>query len=149
VNVVENELEAAIRNVLVNSAYLAAVITGFGAGHVWNGVADEGTPAPYVVFNDQTSGGLGGAQHRYNFGDRRVLTDYVFLVKGLTKGLNTELAGRIDKAIDQTLHSVDLSVSGFTCLLCRRTSNVKYHEVENGGTVYVHRGGLYAIQLTS
>jgi hypothetical protein len=152
-DVIENELEAAIRATLLASSDLAAAIPGFGTEHVWNGAADEGTDCPFVVFAEMSpqpgAGAMGGGgNHRYNFGDRRVMTDHTFLVKGVTEGHATMLAGVIDRAIDRALHAAELDVAPYTCLVCRRAQDVSYPETDQGRT-FRHRGGLYTIQLTS
>jgi hypothetical protein len=152
-DVIENELEAAIRATLLASSDLAAAIPGFGTAHIWNGAAEEGTDCPFVVFMDMSPqpgavAGGGGGNHRYNFGDRRVLTEHTFLVKGVTEGLATMEAGTIDRAIDRALHGAELSVAPYTCLICRRSQDVSYPETDKGRS-FRHRGGLYTIQLTS
>lgn len=136
-NVVENELETAIRAALVNDATLAALATS----GVWNGAADQGTECPFVVFNEQSG------SSPYLFGDRKALLDYTFIVKGVTEGYATLLAGQIDKAIDDALTAAKLTVTGYSVLVCRRTRNVNYSEVDHGRS-FRHRGGEYAIQLT-
>lgn len=144
----DNELDAAIRALLVADTTLM----GYAPNGVWNGAADEqdnngvAIVPPFLVFADHTPQSQG--QHRYNFGDRRVSTSKMYLVKGVTAGLATELAGTIDKRIDATLHAAALVVPGFTVMVCRRAWDVTYPETDQGRS-YRHRGGMYDIQLTT
>lgn len=136
-DVVENELETALRTVLANDATLA----GLATGGVWNGAAEQGTDVPFVVFAPVDPG-----VHVYTF-TRRAYTGYEYIVKGVTEGIATLAAGQIDRRIDQLLHDAALSVSPFGMLVCRRTRNVSYPEVDEGRT-YRHRGGVYRLSVT-
>jgi hypothetical protein len=132
-----SQVDAAIAAKLANDATLAALATE----GVWYGAADQGVACPFVVYAPQTPG-----THRYTFGDNRYAIDYLYTVKGVTEGLASLVGAQIDARIDAVLHSANLSISGYGTMICRRVSDVRYHEVDQGRT-YAHRGGVYAISI--
>jgi len=140
ISIPTNQLEAALY-----AALNVAGITTLATNGVHNSLGRDanGKPAepPFVVFSVVDPG-----RHRYTFGDNRYAVDYMYLVKGITEGVATALAGQIDAAIDTALHGVNLNISGYGTMLCRRVTDVSYPEDDQGRT-FRHRGGVYAVSI--
>lgn len=122
---------------------LATSRAGYEGQRVWNLMAAEGAPWPYVVFGDQSSNDV-----RPAVGAGRILNEsyYRVLVWGETPSPNT-LKPAV-KQVDLLLHGVwNAAVGDGLVLACIRTSVLRVNELRSG-KLWRGYGGLYRIQST-
>lgn len=131
-----NAVDAAIHSKLTGDATLMALATG----GVYHRLAPAGTSTPFVIFNLQT----GDATYTQG---RLATREMYYLIKGIDEGLSSKVAGQIDDRVIALLNDVMLTVSGYTMLHLRRSSDVEYVEVADGVS-YQHVGGLYLVMVT-
>lgn len=128
-----DDVETYIYSKLSADTTLASLI----AGRIFDGIADQGTEFPYVVYNFQSG-------HDVNevYG-RRVMTAATYLIKAIDNRPNTTRLIPIVKQIDALINGQSGSVGATgTILAAVRQSPVAMPE-EDGGVQYRHRGGLY------
>ena len=132
-----NALDAAVFAKLTGSSALGAFLNG-GTTGVFYGVAPGTAVPPYVVFNQQA----GVPRHTIN--GAVAYEAALYQVKGITRSPSGKTAGQIADAIDDVLDNTALTVSGHTHMHTRRTSDVKFVEVD-AGEVYQHAGAMYRV----
>jgi hypothetical protein len=126
-------LDTALFNVL-NVASLVNLATG----GVYNMLAPQGTPPPYVVYQAQSKD-----DDYWAFTERG--GDAIYMVKAVSRSaLSVKEATDIDTQIDTLLQDATLTITGFGQIYCRRQSDFYLTEDLNGD-VYQHIGGLYRV----
>lgn len=129
-------IEAALYTTLAAGT---ALVAHLGGTAIYEGVAPTTASLPVVVFNWQ-----GGGDENQAKGGR--LRNPVFTVKAIAG--NKALAGTLDGDIDALLHHVTLTVTGYTNIWTAREGDVNYDEVDTGGSVLYHRGGMYRVRVS-
>ncbi len=110
-----------------------------GTTSVYSYLAPENDNPPYVVYGAQSnvpSYTLAGT----------AFENSLYLVKAVTVGPKMSEAGSIAKQIDVALNDKSLSITGYTHMLCRRESSIRYTEVDPGGQRWNTAGFLFRIQ---
>lgn len=123
-------------------AMLGTSVVGHTGQVVWNQMAAEGAPWPYIVFGDQASNDV-----RPAVGTNRIFNEsyYRILVWGETASPN--LLKDAVKRVDLLLHGVWNTVVGDGLVLaCVRISNLRMTELRTG-KLWRAYGGLYRIQV--
>ena len=105
-------------------------------GGVFNTLAPQGTLFPYIIFQ------LVSKIDDHTFNGR--FAEAVYMVKAVADSPWPYAASTIDTAIDTALEDTSLTVTGYTHLLCRRTSDFDNVEDLNGKIIH-HVGGYYRI----
>ena len=108
---------------------------------IYDSVAPQGAAWPFVVFQNQSGGGNDVAA----MGALRIMTDSLFLVKGIEKsssfmGNLKTIATRIDAA----LHGTSGTATDGTVIACVRERAFEMIETTDG-VQYRHLGGIYRI----
>lgn len=133
-----NEFEEALRARLVGFAALTALLSS--AQSVYNAVTSASATLPYVVFGLNAGGPV-------NRSPRRAET-LVYLVKGVARA-DAARAADIDAQIDAALHDQPLVVPGWSNYWLTRETRVRFDELEAGGRLIFHAGGLYRARLAA
>ena len=105
---------------------------------VYYALADQGATPPYTVYQRMV------ASDGYAFGSAQVLdTEYMVKVISNRKWPSEALA--VYEHIHGAMQDAPLSVTGFTCLRCRRKSTIEYRDPDG----FWHVGGLYRVEITN
>lgn len=138
---VEEWITSTLNNDPTMQTLLGTSVPSYEGQKVWNYMAAEGTPWPYVVFGDQASNDV-----RPAVGPGRILNEsyYRVLVWGETPSPNT--LKPVVKQVDLLLHGVwNTAVGDGRVLACVRTSILRVNELR-AGKLWRGYGGLYRIQ---
>lgn len=130
-----NAINNAIYTQLTGGTALIAALGGTAIFHLQ---APDNQPLPYVVFNHQ-----GGGDLNITPSSGIEVVEFVRVYDN-----SAYSAGTIDALVRARLHDAALTVTGYTCLWCKREDD--YETVENlpsGEKVYT-MGGLYRISIT-
>lgn len=128
-----NALETALYARLSGDATLAALATG----GVWRGNAPTGTTGSIVAFS-QVSG-----SDDYSL-KQRAMTQYNYLIKGVTIGESATSAWQIADRIDTLLTDQTLTLASGSVMSVRRDTIMSFTE-HDGGETYQHAGGYFII----
>lgn len=126
-----NPTNAALYTRLQSRTQLTSLLSGTTA--IYHLQAPEGAKLPYVVFSLQAGGDQNLSRHR--------LKNAVLFVRAYS-GISPAQAGSIDAQIDQALHLVPLTVTGWSDLWLAREQDLELVEVQSSGTIYMV-GGMY------
>jgi hypothetical protein len=131
-----NAIKPALYTTLTGgTALMAALAT---ATSVYDSVMPDKATYPAVIFSIDGGGDANDSPRR------RV--ELMVLVKAVSSA-NAREAGLIDDLVDGVLHNGTLSVSGWTLMSCRRTTDIEYVETTREGARYWHSGALYRVRL--
>ena len=133
----EDAVEAALYTKLTGASGLTSLLAGTAS--VYSYLAPENDNPPYVVYGAQSNVPaytLAGTAYENS----------LYLVKAVALGPNMSQAGSIAKQIDVALNDQSLSITGYTHMLCRRESSIRYTEVDPGGQRWNTAGFLFRIQ---
>jgi hypothetical protein len=112
-------------------------VTNEATGGVFNMIAPQDTPPPYVVFQAMSK-----VDDYFSFTGRG--GSALYMVKVIDRSSWPKSASDIDTQVDSALQDASLSISGHSSLYCRRESDLYLVEDVNGVT-YQHIGGIYRI----
>lgn len=107
---------------------------------VWRDVVPQTAPAGTAIIFTQLE-----ARDTYTLAVR-ALTDFVFQVKAVAQGESGAPAWDASARVETLLTDKPLSLDGGRVLMCRRQTVISETEVD-GGEVFQHAGGLYAITI--
>tara|TARA_R110000824_G_scaffold68237_7_gene176638 strand:+ start:1526 stop:1951 length:426 start_codon:yes stop_codon:yes gene_type:complete len=131
----------------VEKGIFAALNTGAITGTVaaaqhYNVVAPPDATFPLIVVQLLDSGREGDSfSQRSQFGE--------YAIKCITKGEHSvAAAGTMQNAIDTVMEGASLTVTGLTAFASRWQRWVSFMEYSQDRQAYVHRGGVYRINLT-
>ena len=105
---------------------------------VFYALATQGATPPYTVYQRMVS------MDEYTFGTARLLNaDY--MVKVISNRNWPVEALDVYAHIHNAMQDAPLTVTGFTCLRCRRKSTIEYRDPDG----FWHVGGLYRVEITT
>jgi len=116
-----------------------ATLSGYAPGGVWRNIAPFGVDGVVVTFGAQSS------VDEYTF-SLRAMVDMLYQVKAIAPGESAGTAWDAANRIDALLTDGSLTISSGTVLRVRRQSSISLTEVD-GGEMYQHVGGIYAITV--
>jgi hypothetical protein len=131
-----NELDTALYNRLTGGTALTALLAGTAS--VYNQIAPEGAALPYALYQLAA----GGDENETPMRSKQL----VYNIKGVS-ATGAKSAGQIDNAIDDLLHRVTLTVTGWTDILTKREGDFAYTETTPEGRHFWHSGGRYRLWL--
>ncbi len=129
-------VRVALHAILTAYAPLTALLAD-GAGGVYHRRALPHADDPLVTFQRRSE-----VPH-YLFGSGQ-LDEATWIVKGVARGDDAQVAEQVGDAIDAALHDAQMVIVGHTTLWIRRLSIVDYEEPD-GQTVFNHYGGIYRL----
>ena len=112
-------------------------VTNEATGGVFNMIAPQDTPPPYVVFQAMSK-----VDDYFAFTGRG--GSALYMVKVIDRSAWPKAAADIDTQIDTAMQDVTLSITRHSQLYCRRESDLYLVEDVNG-VMYQHVGGMYRI----
>jgi hypothetical protein len=118
------------------NGYLGTPPTGYSKS-IFYQQAPQGARFPYVIFQKQAG------TPRYAIGEK-AYDDEVWLVKGVDRSTDADVADAISSRIDALLTDGTISISGNTQLYLRRTSDIDFAETTDG-VRYLHSGALFRL----
>jgi len=133
----EDAIETALYTKLTGASGLTSLLAGTASVYAY--LAPENDNPPYVVYSNQSN------VPAYTLSGT-AFENALYLVKGVTAGPGMGQAGSVAKQIDLALNDQALTITGYTHMLCRRESTVRYTEVDPGGQRWNHAGFLFRIQ---
>lgn len=131
-----NAIDSAIYYKLNGGTALTSLLAGTTA--IYHGVAPRGALLPYIVFNQQGGGDTNDTPRRNK--------DLVYQVRAVADS-SYRYAGLIDNAVDDLLHGVTLTVSGWSNWWTMREQDIEFVETTPDGQNIWHVGGLYRIRI--
>ncbi len=139
-----NEIKARLFEKLTGAPALTALLAGTAA--VYDSVAPEGSPFPYLVFNQQAA-----PSENLDANDRG---SWHYQIQAIgTAGLQEawKIAGQVDAIMQPTYAGgagTIIAIQGFNTLDQRRTEWIEYVETDSAGKRYYHAGAIYRLWLT-
>lgn len=133
-----NAVKAALHTKLTGGTALTALLSGTAA--VYEKLGPRGATPPYVIYQKQAG------SPRHTLGDGKAWDSHVFLVKAVTDEPSAKVAGDIAAQVDALLDRGSLTITGGTALICRRETDVDYHELSEGRRIN-HVGATYRIEV--
>ena len=132
------DINSGIFNALTNDPGLQ----GMGITGVFRGVAPEEQASPFITFSRST----GAPEYVLGATPNAVLEAHTYTIKAVVRGTNGgDLANQISDRNDYVLRS-GITLGQGVLLLCRKSSDVDYSEIEAGVTFW-HVGGVYEIEV--
>ena len=130
-----NIIETWLYSVLSGDATLHALV----ADRIFNTIALQNSPYPCVVFQYQ------GGHDVMNVSTFRIMTDALYVVKGIAQSAVFADVKPIADQVDTLLHGQAGTVAGLgTVLMSNREQPFQLLE-QDGDTHYRHLGGIYRI----
>lgn len=129
-------IEAALYAKLVGQASL---ITALGGTAIFNKLGPQPAPSKFCVYQQQGGGDVNESPTR--------MREPLYTVKAIATTQAAAFA--IDAEIDTALHNKQLTVTGWTNILCQRETDINFPEIDSGGVTRYHAGGIYRIIIDS
>lgn len=132
-------MKAVETGIYTRLAGYSALTTVLGGSYIYNRVAPQGQPRPYVVFFHAG----GGPDNVY---PGRLQSD-TYMVKAVADSLSQ--AATLDGLIDAALHHAEdsLSITGYKTLWVVRENEVQAAERADNGDIIWHYGAYYHIRI--
>lgn len=132
-----NVTETALYGTLTGGTALTNLLAAGTAG-VYGYQAPQGSTYPLVEFGLASGEDVSTTPHRED--------SEIYLVKGVST-VSMQQAGAIEAQIDALLHRQTLTVTGYTNILTKRETQVRYVETADDGRQYWHAGAHYRVWL--
>jgi hypothetical protein len=111
-------------------------LTSLAAGGIHHRRAPQGSSFPLLIFDRQAN--------TAQWSMRSAIDNDLWLVKGVSRGGDSEEAEAIAARVEELLTDAALDVEGRDTLYLRRVSGVSYGEEESGES-YHHEGASYRL----
>lgn len=132
-----NALNTAIYSRLAGTSAITSLLAE-GTASIFHLQAKNNAPLPYIVFSHQ-----GGGDDNETANRTKNIVSYVRAYSGVS----ALQAGSIDAQIDEALHLVPLTVSGWTDFWLAREEDLETVETEPNGQKIYMQGGFYRVRL--